>query len=497
MKKDYSDYKPTKNEIYNLNRSDRENVRLKYFYNYASFSKDDKRIHITVDEGNEYFSMNHLIEEYTGEEITAKNFANDTELPEYIERNKKQRDVFASRFQIDFEGAEYRENQYLWDKDKDFPRLPFNNVLSGARIDLQYGEGILDFIYADFKSAIQEQLKLIEIENLLYKFAQQEGVKKEKSSIHKDEPEKIYSQLQERVEEYYEYSETIIGIKDIIYASLYSAICPPVFKKGGDKKKQTLWYGNYLLRLQQEYREMIEFCFDEDYYPEALANRLPSERFYIYRSLKGLSPFLERTEEVAFSNTMSGKEMPYGMDIEGLKERFSQSSIPNDAHKKLAKKFGTTPEKVVALINLPHFLSRQYVFGSVAEILEMEFTKMLEHNVRFRKCKRCGKYFIMKGNYDTNYCDRIAEGETRNCQDLAAQENYKKKMADNAAIPLYQKYYKRYAARVRVRQIKEPDFKKWKYQAMTKRDECSDGKITLAEFEEWLEGSFPNRKKKQ
>ena len=242
---------------------------------------------------------------------------------------------------------------------------------------------------------------------------------------------------------------------------------------------------------------MIEFCFDEDYYPEALANRLPSERFYIYRSLKGLSPFLERTEEVAFSNTMSGKEMPYGMDIEGLKERFSQSSIPNDAHKELAKKFGTTPEKVVALINLPHFLSRQYVFGSVAEILEMEFTKMLEHNIRFRKCKRCGKYFIMKGNYDTNYCDRIAEGETRNCQDLAAQENYKKKMADNAAIPLYQKYYKRYAARVRVRQIKEPDFKKWKYQAMTKRDECSDGKITLAEFEAWLEASFPNRKKKQ
>ena len=80
MKKDYSDYKPTKNEIYNLNRSDRENVGLKYFYNYARFSKDDKRIHITVDEGNEYFSMNPLIEEYTGEEITAKNFANDTEL---------------------------------------------------------------------------------------------------------------------------------------------------------------------------------------------------------------------------------------------------------------------------------------------------------------------------------------------------------------------------------------------------------------------------------
>ncbi len=123
---------------------------------------------------------------------------------------------------------------------------------------------------------------------------------------------------------------------------------------------------------------------------------------------------------------------------------------------------------------------------------------MLEHNVRFRKCKRCGKYFIMKGNYDTNYCDRIAEGETRNCQDLAAQENYKKKMADNAAIPLYQKVLQALCRPCSCKdRLKSPISKKWKYQAMTKRDECSNGKITLAEFEAWLEGSFPNRKKKK
>ena len=493
MKKDYSEYTPTKNEIYNLSRSDGYNVRLAYFNNYARFSKDDKQIHIAVDYGKEYFSMNPLVEEYRGEKLNDESYAVDEDLPEYIEANKKQKEAFASKFQIDFEEAEYREDQYLWGKK--LPKLPFNNVLSGAKIDLKYGEGILDFIYADFKSVIKKQLKTIELENLLREFAEQEGIKK--APIHKDEPEKIYSRLQERIEEYYQYAETISNIEDIAYASLYSAICPPIFKKGSDKKGQTIWYGNYLLRLQQEYLEMIEFCFDGDYYPEALANRLPSERFYIYRSLKELSPFLERTEEVAFSNTMSGKEMPYGMDSEELKARFHLSLVPNEAHKALAEKFGTTPEKVVTLINMPHFISRQYVFGSVAEILEIEFTKMLEHNVRFRKCKRCGKYFIMKGNYGTNYCDRIAEGETRNCQDLAAQENYKKKMADNVAIPLYQKYYKRYAARVRVRQIKEPDFKKWKYKAMTKRDECSNGKITLAEFENWLEGSFPNRKKKE
>ena len=31
---------------------------------------------------------------------------------------------------------------------------------------------------------------------------------------------------------------------------------------------------------------------------------------------------------------------------------------------------------------------------------------------------------------------------------------------------------------------------------MTKRNECTDKKITVEEFETWLEGSFPNRKKK-
>ena len=138
----------------------------------------------------------------------------------------------------------------------------------------------------------------------------------------------------------------------------------------------------------------------------------------------------------------------------------------------------------------------QYDFSSLVEILELELTKMLEANVRFRKCKRCGKYIIMKGNYDTNYCDRIAEGETRNCQELAAAENYKAKIVGDKAIPVYNKYYKRYAARVWVKQIKEADFKKWKYQAIALRDDCSAGKITVEEYIQWMEDSFPNRKTK-
>ena len=148
-------------------------------------------------------------------------------------------------------------------------------------------------------------------------------------------------------------------------------------------------------------------------------------------------------------------------------------------------------------LKYPRFVNIEYEFHTTADILELEFTKMLEQDVRFRKCKRCGRYFIMKGNYDTKYCDRIASGETQNCQTLAAQENYRKKVADDAALPIYHKYYKRYAARVRAGKITEDDLRRWKYKAMTKRDECSNGIITPAELTEWMEKSFPNRRKKK
>ena len=189
--------------------------------------------------------------------------------------------------------------------------------------------------------------------------------------------------------------------------------------------------------------------------------------------------------------------MPYGLPPQKIVERFKNSPKPGEHHRELAEKLGIPVEKLINSITVPKFMNIEYEFGSVVEMLELEFTKMLEANLRFRKCKRCGKYFIMKGMYDTNYCNHVAPGQTKNCQELAAIDNYKAKIADNKAIPIYNKYYKRYAARVKVRQIKEADFKKWKYQALTMRDDCAEGKISVEEYTQWMEDSFPNRKPKQ
>ena len=294
-------------------------------------------------------------------------------------------------------------------------------------------------------------------------------------------------------------TETQKRFKPLIEASLFTAEFPPILLHCSEQELTD--YYQYLKEIQSNLLNIIEATFDENFCDGFFNHLTHKTRFAGYCRKLGLPAEQKRTivhsisiidAEHQIENVLDGYiDSDFDLNI----KMAAVSEVDSSIQKNLDKLGFTMPE-MIALSVMQADEYETCICESIEQQIEFELIQLLMSDTGMRKCKRCGKYFIMKGNYDTNYCDRIAEGETRNCQDLAAQENYKKKMADNAAIPLYQKYYKRYAARVRVRQIKEPDFKKWKYQAMTKRDECSDGKITLAEFEAWLEASFPNRKKK-
>lgn len=505
MPDDYSEYQMSEYDKYRSQRSNRKTVKLDYFHNSVRFYPEDRFFRIYVDHSNEYFTMHHLIEQENAEwEARLGHPAkkeSPEELAEYeetrIEDRAKNQVILAqmqSKYDIDTEFVQSKYDSF-YARHADILSEPFVNVFSGASVDVGYGEGILDFIYADFMTPLQEQLALYQLfADVRKQVIVQEG---EDAANKPKRDSKVYNKTQLIVNSFFNYTSTFTTVKEVAYASLYSAICPPNFETGFDVLKELRWYGSYLQALQKEYLELIEFCFDEDFYPGALKNLHPAERFALYRSYHQLPTFSKRTEEVSFSTThMGGKAMPYGLPTAELIARITSHTEPNSDYEALAEKFGVPLEKLIMDIKAPHFMNIRYEFSSIADILELEFTKMLEANIRFRKCKRCGKYFIMKGNYDTNYCDRVAPGENRNCQELAAAENYKAKIADNKAIPIYNKYYKRYAARVKVRQIKEADFKKWKYQALTMRDECSDGKITVEEYIQWMEDFFPNRKPK-
>ncbi len=505
MEKDYSGYQYTDYDRYRSVRDNRNGIRFDYFWNYVRFYPEERYFRIQVDDGKEYYRMQEIINGERAAEEERHGFPlNDNtseDLEEYrktkADNERRNTELFAQmckKYSIDREYAENnRTRYYAGVAEEDIH--PLINVFSGTFIDLYYGEGILDFVYADFKSHLKKSILFYQV--LEEMFREYPVPDREDLEKPKRQPEKIYSYKQEWVNDFFRYECDFAIYKDAAYASLYSAICPPLFEAPKDSIQNLRIYYSYLTALQKEYLDMIEFCYDETLYPDALGWLPPSERYCLYRSYHNLPRFTYRTEKMTFSSRMSyGSTMPYGCDSKEVIRRLTTKIETTADHITLAEKFGVTPEQFIASTQVPHFMNIRYEFRTIEDILELEFTKMLEANVRFRKCKRCGKYFIMKGNYDANYCDRVAEGEKRSCQEIAAAEKYKSKVADNPAVHIYNRYYKRYAARVKVNQIKEADFKKWKYQAITLRNDCTAGKITADEYTRWMEDSFPNRKSK-
>ena len=270
MKKDYSEYKLNEYEKYSYIRSGNQYARFDYFVNSASFNAENKTIFIRVDGSNEYVRRAEDIAEYEDFQTSGHprpHYRNQQEADDLEEirreglaENEKDFAALCSRYNIDRSSFDMNAGYFYRDHPEE-KEEPLNNVLSGSYIRIPFGEGILDFIYADFKPAYQRAVK---IPLLFSQFGEleQEG---KNESVSEDElesnleTEKIYNQTQDIVLAYFRYEETVDHVKDISYTSLYTAICPPVFTYEYETLNGFRWYYKYLITLQKEYCELLEF----------------------------------------------------------------------------------------------------------------------------------------------------------------------------------------------------------------------------------------------
>lgn len=471
---DFTEYQPTEYDKYNAVRQGNQDVSFHILNNRIAIHPDSRSMTIEVDDAYEYESVSDFVGPSDEEDDDAEFDA------ERRVSNRAVIDRYSKKFDIIYHPTE-PYNSY---------REPLNNAFSGLQIELSLGEGILDFCYADFIKGIESS----RISYMLYSQETWDAISEHTRSDTTPIASKIKNHEELVSETYFQYADTMNALSELLYCSLYSAIFPPVFyNKSMDALKR---YLRYLIALQKECLELIEFCFDDSFYPEVLGTLYPSERYYWYCHINDLPVCRNRREVFDANLNMGGIRMPFGMEEEEVLQRLDSKTMPTEQHKEFASKFHLELDSFMMWLKVPRFISASYECGTVSEMLELEFTKMLEQNIRFRRCKRCGRYFIMKGNYNTEYCDRVAEGETRNCQTLAAQENYRKKTADNPAIQIYNRFYKRYAARVKAGTILPEDFKRWKYEAVIKRELCADKQLSEEEFITWLESCFTNRSRK-
>ena len=167
MKKDYSEYQLSNYDRYRILRSNRKNVTLDYFVNTVRFYPEDRSFIIRVDRGNEYHMMQEFLDEYDddeqkrrGERLKPPSKEDEQEYCELREselvENQQYRSAMKQKYKVDF-------NSYLEEREHYHPQYserPLINIFSGSQIELHYGEGILDFLYADFITPLRPALKM-------------------------------------------------------------------------------------------------------------------------------------------------------------------------------------------------------------------------------------------------------------------------------------------------------------------------------------------------
>ena len=77
----------------------------------------------------------------------------------------------------------------------------------------------------------------------------------------------------------------------------------------------------------------------------------------------------------------------------------------------------------------------------------------------------------------------------RTCKEVGAFRVWEKSKSTDEPFKVFRREYKKRFAWIKAGRITKGVFYDWSERARAKRDECDAGKITLEEFEAWLESS--------
>ena len=247
MGKDYSEYIPSKTELYFIQRKGNKYISMDTFRNLVKFYPEDRKIHILVDSYYEQIFRSDDIAEDERMDSEHREIHPDILSPEEVEEREKQRQdsilenkedyaAFRERFVIDRSEFDERVGEEYKQRGIENP-FPLNNILSGADIHLQYGEGLLDFIYADFEPELQRMIGWARSWRMLadqFKEKNPEEVKALQGQFEELGDTKVYCHAQDAVSEYFRFVDTMRFAKTIMHCALYTTICPPIFRSDRD-----------------------------------------------------------------------------------------------------------------------------------------------------------------------------------------------------------------------------------------------------------------------
>ena len=229
----------------------------------------------------------------------------------------------------------------------------------------------------------------------------------------------------------------------------------------------------HALGMQSFMKQQLEFCV------EGSNNKLyldlsPIDRLYIYeqwRKSKGEQPLYFETD--TFSSRLVISEDIHAEGDFSIEE--------------LADKLKKQKPQIAEMTVLPTGWA----------LMRFELMKMITHGELIKKCANCGRYFILDGRSDIEYCSRPLEDQPKKtCQDVGAQNKYMDKVHTDPIHKEYHRAYKRNHSRVCLGTITKTEFLEWSDEASEKRDLCIAGKMKKDEFFEWVNKDRKYKKRK-
>lgn len=129
-------------------------------------------------------------------------------------------------------------------------------------------------------------------------------------------------------------------------------------------------------------------------------------------------------------------------------------------------------------------LYETYEISSLYQLLYLEVWSMVQDKVKIRKCRRCGKYFVVP-NRKTAYCNRTDESGVC-CSVVGSRQSFQKKMEKDGPLRIYTRAYKTHHARVMKRTMSKDAFRIWCDEARLRLERARAGKLDITQFQEWL-----------
>ena len=126
----------------------------------------------------------------------------------------------------------------------------------------------------------------------------------------------------------------------------------------------------------------------------------------------------------------------------------------------------------------------EYEVDDLRQLAYLEILLMIQEDTMIKKCKRCGKYFVVT-NRNVAYCERVDESGVR-CSEVGSHQNFQKKMASDEALQIYNRAYKAHHARVRKGAMSKEDFRLWYKEAKAKLEQVRAGELDIDNFQRWL-----------